>query len=204
MTVAAGRPGRRHAARRRVAAHDTRRHREKRQPTFRLSVDAARFHPVSGARTVSPLASLPPPPSEHRPLTYLILIADGVHNFIGGLAMAGAFLIDVRVGISTWIPPRPMKCRRSWATLACSFTAAGTKAERCSTSRGEVIALQNGIKERGVVVDIFLPHVKDIFPIVERFDSFIFHAASIYGHRKARGTGDFGFLHLLGPHRPSL
>jgi len=42
-------------------------------------------------------------PSEHRPLTYLILIADGVHNFIGGLAVAGAFLIDVRVGVSTWI-----------------------------------------------------------------------------------------------------
>ena len=42
-------------------------------------------------------------PSEHRPLTYLILIADGVHNFIGGLAVAGAFLIDVRVGITTWL-----------------------------------------------------------------------------------------------------
>jgi zinc and cadmium transporter len=26
-----------------------------------------------------------------------------VHNFIGGLAVAGAFLIDVRVGISTWL-----------------------------------------------------------------------------------------------------
>jgi zinc and cadmium transporter len=42
-------------------------------------------------------------PSEHRPLTYLILIADAVHNFIGGLAVAGAFLIDIRVGISAWI-----------------------------------------------------------------------------------------------------
>jgi zinc and cadmium transporter len=42
-------------------------------------------------------------PSEHRPLTYLILIADGIHNFIGGLAVAGAFLIDIRVGISAWI-----------------------------------------------------------------------------------------------------
>jgi len=42
-------------------------------------------------------------PSEHRPLTYLILIADAFHNFIGGLAVAGAFLIDIRVGISAWI-----------------------------------------------------------------------------------------------------
>ena len=42
-------------------------------------------------------------PSEHRPLTYLILIADALHNFIGGLAVAGAFLIDIQVGISAWI-----------------------------------------------------------------------------------------------------
>lgn len=42
-------------------------------------------------------------PSEHRPLTYLILIADGVHNFIGGMAVAGAFLIDIKVGISAWL-----------------------------------------------------------------------------------------------------
>lgn len=44
-------------------------------------------------------------PCEHRhqPLTYLILIADGLHNFIGGLAVAGAFIIDVRVGITTWL-----------------------------------------------------------------------------------------------------
>lgn len=42
-------------------------------------------------------------PCEHKPLTVLILIADGVHNFIGGMAVAGAFLIDIRVGISTWL-----------------------------------------------------------------------------------------------------
>jgi zinc and cadmium transporter len=42
-------------------------------------------------------------PCEHRPLTILILIADGLHNFIGGIAVAGAFLIDIRVGISAWL-----------------------------------------------------------------------------------------------------
>ncbi len=42
-------------------------------------------------------------PSEHQPLTVLILIADALHNFIGGLAVAGAFLIDTRVGISAWL-----------------------------------------------------------------------------------------------------
>jgi zinc and cadmium transporter len=41
--------------------------------------------------------------SRHGPLGYLILVADGVHNFIGGLAVAGAFLVDIRIGLITWI-----------------------------------------------------------------------------------------------------
>lgn len=40
---------------------------------------------------------------EHEPLGHLILIADGAHNLIGGLAVGGAFLVDVRVGVVTWI-----------------------------------------------------------------------------------------------------
>ena len=39
----------------------------------------------------------------HRPLGYLILLADGLHNFIGGLAVGGAFVVDVRVGIVAWL-----------------------------------------------------------------------------------------------------
>jgi zinc and cadmium transporter len=42
--------------------------------------------------------------SQHiRPVGCLILIADGLHNLIGGFAVAGAFLIDLRTGIGTWI-----------------------------------------------------------------------------------------------------
>jgi zinc and cadmium transporter len=38
-----------------------------------------------------------------QPLTYLILIGDGLHNFLGGLAIAGTFLIDFRLGLTTWL-----------------------------------------------------------------------------------------------------
>ncbi len=37
-----------------------------------------------------------------KPLTYLILIGDGLHNFIGGLAIGGTFLLDVRLGMTAW------------------------------------------------------------------------------------------------------
>jgi len=38
-----------------------------------------------------------------KPLTYLILIGDGLHNFIGGLAIGGTFIIDIRLGIMAWL-----------------------------------------------------------------------------------------------------
>jgi len=38
-----------------------------------------------------------------KPLTYLILIGDGLHNFLGGLAVASTFVIDIRLGIVTWL-----------------------------------------------------------------------------------------------------
>lgn len=38
-----------------------------------------------------------------KPLTYLILIGDGLHNFIGGLAIAGVFLVDIRLGVMSWL-----------------------------------------------------------------------------------------------------
>lgn len=37
------------------------------------------------------------------PMGYLILLGDGLHNFLGGLAVAGAFLVDIDVGITTWL-----------------------------------------------------------------------------------------------------
>lgn len=38
-----------------------------------------------------------------KPLGYMILLGDGLHNFLGGLSVAGTFLMDVRLGITTWL-----------------------------------------------------------------------------------------------------
>jgi zinc and cadmium transporter len=38
-----------------------------------------------------------------RPLTYLILLGDGLHNFLGGLAVGASFITDVRVGWTAWL-----------------------------------------------------------------------------------------------------
>ena len=42
-------------------------------------------------------------PSEHvRPLGPLLLVADGVHNLLGGLAIGAIFVVDLRAGIAAW------------------------------------------------------------------------------------------------------
>jgi len=38
-----------------------------------------------------------------KPLAHLILIGDGIHNFLGGVSIAGVFLVDTRLGIAAWI-----------------------------------------------------------------------------------------------------
>jgi zinc and cadmium transporter len=43
------------------------------------------------------------PVSAHRPLGHLILVADGLHNLIGGLAVGSAFVLDHRLGLVTWL-----------------------------------------------------------------------------------------------------
>ena len=36
-----------------------------------------------------------------QPFSYLILLGDGLHNFLGGLAIGGTFLIDIRLGVTS-------------------------------------------------------------------------------------------------------
>lgn len=42
-------------------------------------------------------------PCEHGHVGYLILVADGLHNLIGGLAVGATFLLGTSVGISAWL-----------------------------------------------------------------------------------------------------
>ncbi len=40
-------------------------------------------------------------PPRTKPYTYLILVSDGLHNFIDGLAIAASFVVSIPVGIAT-------------------------------------------------------------------------------------------------------
>ena len=38
-----------------------------------------------------------------KPLTYLVLLGDGLHNFLGGLAIGSVFVADFRLGVAAWL-----------------------------------------------------------------------------------------------------
>lgn len=40
--------------------------------------------------------------SHHKPMAVLILLGDGLHNFIGGLGIASTFLINPQAGVVAW------------------------------------------------------------------------------------------------------
>jgi zinc and cadmium transporter len=40
---------------------------------------------------------------DEHPVVWLILLADGLHNFVGGLSVGSAFLVNPTVGIAVWI-----------------------------------------------------------------------------------------------------
>lgn len=42
------------------------------------------------------------PAARRQPATWLILIGDAIHNFVGGLAIATTFLINPQAGITAW------------------------------------------------------------------------------------------------------
>lgn len=42
-------------------------------------------------------------PACRKPVTYLILLGDALHNLIGGLAIGSAFIADPRIGMTAWL-----------------------------------------------------------------------------------------------------
>jgi zinc and cadmium transporter len=42
------------------------------------------------------------PIKRKEPFTYLNLVGDGLHNFLGGMAIAASFIIDIHLGIVCW------------------------------------------------------------------------------------------------------
>jgi zinc and cadmium transporter len=44
------------------------------------------------------------PTHDHKqPLSYMLLVAGGVHHLLAGIAVGASFMVDIRLGIATWL-----------------------------------------------------------------------------------------------------
>ena len=50
-----------------------------------------------------PPAGAPPAGGQSQPLALLILLGDGLHNFVGGLGIASTFLLNPAAGVVAWL-----------------------------------------------------------------------------------------------------
>jgi len=64
----------------------------------------------------------------------LILIGDGLHNFIGGLAIAGTFMIDIRLGIMAWLAAAAHEVPQELGDFAVLIQGAGKRARPCCST----------------------------------------------------------------------
>jgi zinc and cadmium transporter len=62
-----------------------------------------------------------------KPLGTLILMGDGLHNLLGGVAVASTFVIDVKLGIATWLAAAAHEVPQELGDFATLVHAGWTK-----------------------------------------------------------------------------
>jgi len=65
------------------------------------------------------------------PLGYLVLVGDGLHNLLGGLAVGGTLVLDVRLGIMAWITAAAHEIRQELGDFGVLVHAGGVGAAPC-------------------------------------------------------------------------
>jgi zinc transporter ZupT len=62
------------------------------------------------------------------------LIGHALHNFLGGLAIGGIFLLDIRLGVLAWLAAAAHEVPQELEISPCSFTADGRRGRHCCTT----------------------------------------------------------------------
>ena len=66
------------------------------------------------------------------PMALLILLGDGLHNFVGGLGIASTYLIHPAAGVAAWLAAAAHEIPQELGDFGVLCTAAGAPARPCS------------------------------------------------------------------------
>jgi zinc and cadmium transporter len=137
-------------------------------------------------------AGVPPPRAQ--PVTYLILAADGLHNFLGGLAIGGSFLISPEVGMLTWVAAAAHEIPQELGDFAILVHGGWRKASALTANFVSALTIVPG----GVLAWFLGREIDVVFLLPFAAGNFIYIAASdLIPEIKHSRTGREGLLHFV-------
>jgi zinc and cadmium transporter len=95
-----------------------------------------------------------------QPMTYLILLGDSLHNFIDGVTIAGAFVIDVRLGATILLATAAHEIPQEFGDIAVLLHG-GWSATRALAFNvlSSVTFLAGGLLTYALSAEISMPHI---------------------------------------------
>jgi zinc and cadmium transporter len=122
------------------------------------------------------------------PVGYLILIADGIHNFIGGLAIAGSFMVSFEVGMITWIAAAAHEIPQEFGDFGILLNSGWEKRKALIVNFISALTIIPG----GIITYFLSANFDTLFLLPFAAGNFIYIAASDLIPEVKHGKKDYG------------
>jgi zinc and cadmium transporter len=111
-----------------------------------------------------------------KPVAVLILVADALHNFVGGLAVGGAFVVDIRLGLLTWLAAAAHEIPQELGDFAVLVHAGWSRRRALSFNTLSALAfplgglIAYGLSQRGADTAFLVPFAAGNFVYIAASD----------------------------------
>ena len=128
------------------------------------------------------------------PATYLVLLGDALHNLLDGVAVAGAYLIDPKLGVATWLTVAAHEVPQEIGDLAVLLHGGWSKGRALAFNLLSALTFLAG----GVLTYLVSGAIRIDFLVPFAAGAFLYIAASdlVPEVNRERGAGR-SFAHLV-------
>jgi zinc and cadmium transporter len=105
---------------------------------------------------------------------HLILLADGLHNAIGGVAVGGAFVVDTRLGLTTWLVAAAHEVPQELGDFGVLINSGWTPRRALAWNLGSASTFLGGM----IVAYLLADHVRVAYLLPFAAGNFLYIAAT--------------------------